>query len=403
MGESIDPPICRTVRKISVAPSLHVCYVPVRGGWPRQNGELSLQGQSACTVCAVVAMTSTAPGTIMSQLFTTDLLPASDRIDAWQWNAQKICGDCRIQLPKSSFHGAIEIRHVGGLRLTRFSSSPLSFWKWPSETVNPDNRFCIVITQLAGIRRYVQNGNSLLLHAGDSTLIDSGRPWSSSCGTDCARLYLRVPRWMMENRLQLREIPIGRRICGSEGLGATLFHLFQSLYEEAERLKEEEAAAALDAYFQILGACIGHAEPHEQHRAELRPRIQRFIDTHLSDPGLGPTEIAAAADISVRHLHRLFSSSSSTLGDCIRARRLECCRNDLANPRLRSKTITEIAFAWGFSDSAHFSRCFRRQFGMCPRIFRAQTGLKTWNCERDRGVGDVLRSEIAGLRHSKPN
>jgi hypothetical protein len=24
----------------------------------------------------------------MSQLFTTDLLPASDRIDAWQWNAQ---------------------------------------------------------------------------------------------------------------------------------------------------------------------------------------------------------------------------------------------------------------------------------------------------------------------------
>src|SRR5689334_13892505 len=111
--------------------------------------------------CRKVSRRPTGP--IMSQLFTTDLLPVSDRVDAWQWNAQQICGDCRIQLPKSSFHGAIEIRHVGGLRLTRFSSSPLSFWKWPSDTVCPDNRFCIVITQLAGVRRYVQNERSVLL------------------------------------------------------------------------------------------------------------------------------------------------------------------------------------------------------------------------------------------------
>jgi AraC-like DNA-binding protein len=339
----------------------------------------------------------------MSQVFSTDLMPASDRIDAWQWNAQQICGDCRIQLPKSSFHGAIEIRHVGGLRLTRFSSSPLSFWKWPPETANPDSRFCIVVTQLAGVRRYEQNGSNVLLNPGDTTLIDSGRPWSSSCGTDCARLYLRVPRWIMEDRLWLREIPIARRISGPGALGATLSRLSQSLYEEAERLNEEEAPAALDAYFQILSACIGRAEPYEQRSPQLRPRIRRFIDDHLSDPGLRAAEIAAAANISVRHLHRLFSSTGNTLGDCIRERRLEQCRNDLANPGLRSKTITEIAFSWGFSDSAHFSRSFRRQFGVWPRIFRAQTGTKTWNYEKERGVDDFLRTGSAELRYSKPN
>jgi len=338
----------------------------------------------------------------MSQLFTTDLLPASDRIDAWQWNAQQICGDCRIQLPKSLFHGAIEIRQVAGLRLTRFSSSPLSFWKWPSDMKTPDNRFCIVITQLAGVRRYLQNGISVLLNPGDTTLIDSGCPWSSSCGTDCDRLYLRVPMWMMENRLRLREIPIARRICGARGLGATLFRLSQSLYEEADQLKGEESAAALDAYLQILSACGGRAASCEQ-RLELRPRIQRFINDHLSDPTLGPAKIAAAADISVRHLHRVFSNASSTLGDCIRTRRLEQCRNDLANPHLRSKTITEVAFSWGFSDSAHFSRCFSRHFGISPRIFRAQTGLKTWEAEKNQGVDDFLRREIVGLRYSKPN
>jgi AraC-like DNA-binding protein len=339
----------------------------------------------------------------MSQLFTTDLLPASDRIDAWQWNAQQICGDCRIQLPKSLFHGSIEIRRVSGLPLTRFSSSPLSFWKWPSDTANPDNRFCIVITQIAGVRRYLQNGTSVVLHPGDTTLIDTSRPWSSSCGTECARLYLRVPRWMMENRLRMREIPIARRIPGAGGLGATLYRLSQSLYEEAERLKEKEGAAALDAYFQILSACIGRAESSEPPSPKLRSRIQQFIDDHLSDPALGPAEIASSAQISVRHLHRLFSGTGSTLGDCIRARRLEQCKSDLANPQLRNKTITEIAFSWGFSDSAHFSRSFRRQFGICPRIFRAQTSLKKWNDEKDQGARDLLGTEIAGLRCSKPN
>jgi AraC family transcriptional regulator, positive regulator of tynA and feaB len=339
----------------------------------------------------------------MSQLFTTDLLPASDRIDAWQWNAQQICGDCRVQLPKSSFHGAIEVRHVAGLPLTRFSSSPLSFWKWPAETASPDNRFCIVITQLAGARRYLQNGRSILLNPGDTTLIDSGRPWSSSCGNNCARLYLRVPRWMMENRLRLREIPIVQRISGTRGAGAMLSRMAQSLYEEAEWLQAEEGGAALDAYFQILLACIGRPESDQKRTPHPQSRIQRFIDDHLPDPGLSPAAIAAAADISVRHLHRLFANAGRTLGDCIRASRLERCRKDLANPRLCSKTITEIAFSWGFSDSAHFSRSFRHQFGICPRTFRAQTGLKTWDYEKDPGAHEFSHMEIAELRYSKPN
>jgi AraC family transcriptional activator of tynA and feaB len=343
-----------------------------------------------------------ARGTTVSQLFTTDLLPASDRIDAWQWNAQQICGDCRIQLPKSSFRGAIEVRYVGGLPLTRFSSSPLSFWKWPAETVTIDNRCCIVITQLKGNQRYVQRGSSILLNPGDTTLIDSGHPWSSSCGTDCVRLYLRVPRWLMENRLQLREIPIAQRICATGGMGAILFRLSQSLYEEAELCKEE-GDRALGTYFQVLSACFARGRSCEPERIQLRPRIQSFIDEHLSDPELRPAEIASAAEISVRHLHRLFAKSGNTLGDCIRVRRLQHCRNDLANPSLRSRTITEIAFSWGFSDSAHFSRSFRKQFGICPRKFRSQVGAKSWNGENDRGTCEFLRTGIAGSGFSTPN
>ena len=30
------------------------------------------------------------------------------------------------------------------------------------------------------------------------------------------------------------------------------------------------------------------------------------------------------------------------------------------------KTITDVAFSWGFSSSSHFSRVFRNYFGIAP-------------------------------------
>lgn len=336
----------------------------------------------------------------MSQLFSTELLPASDRVDAWQWNAKQICGDCRVRFPKAAFHGTIDARDISGLRLTRFSSSPLTFSKWPGDWLSPDNRFCILITQIAGARRYQQDGENVLLTPGDSTLIDSARPWSSTCETDCARLYMRVPRWLMESRLRRKDLPTVRRIDGGDRCGRALFRLSQSLYEDAGQMKEEEVAVAMDAYFDILSACLGGGESPVPRAAELRTKIHHYVDTHLAEPSLGPLEIASAVGISVRHLHRLFLVTGSTLGDYIRARRLNGCRSDLLNPRLRDKTITEIAFCWGFSDSAHFSHAFRKYFGVSPRAFReADRQADGYDSE---SVGEVL-GDLSEIRYSRPN
>lgn len=339
----------------------------------------------------------------MLELFSTERLPASDRIDAWQWNAQRICGDCRIQLPKSSFHGSIEIRHVAGLPFTRFSSSSLSFWKEPFDTVNSDNRSCIVITQIAGARRYLQNGLDVLLKPGDSTLIDSARPWSSSCTSDCVRLYLRVPRWMMEDRLQIREIPVARRISGAGGIGVSLFRQAQSLYDDANWMKEEHAAIALDSYFEILAASVCAEAATFRRNSELSQRILQFIDGHLADATLSPGAVASAMGISVRHLHRLFSATGNTLGEYVRSRRLQQCRLDLMHPRLQERTITEIAFYWGFSDAAHFSHSFRKQFGVSPRAFRARSATKSKNVADDQFARGLFRAGDTIFRNLRLN
>jgi AraC-like DNA-binding protein len=318
----------------------------------------------------------------MSQSFTTDLIPLPDRQEAWLSNARRICGDCNFQFPQRfPFHGSIDKRKVSDLEMTLFSSSALSFNKYPSVALNSESRSWIVITQLAGLRRYCQDGKVAVLKKGDATLIDSGKPWSSDCPGDCARLYLRVPRPLMQSRVRLNELPVARRISGDTGLGPVLFHLATSMYRQAGKLTNEEGVAAIEAYLRVLGACFGtvrRVREKTNRGIELTSLILQYIDAHLTETTLSPGEIAAELGLSVRHVHRLFSRQGSTVADWIRGQRLRHCRKDLADPYLREKSITEVAFFWGFNDSAHFSRTFKQEFGTCPRLFRSriESGLQ---------------------------
>jgi len=47
-------------------------------------------------------------------------------------------------------------------------------------------------------------------------------------------------------------------------------------------------------------------------------------------------------------------------------------REDLASAAQRKRSITEIAFSWGFNSSPHFSRLFKERYGISPRRYRAR-------------------------------
>jgi AraC-like DNA-binding protein len=60
----------------------------------------------------------------------------------------------------------------------------------------------------------------------------------------------------------------------------------------------------------------------------------------------------------------LFSDKGMTVSDYIWRARLLHCRQELETQH--GKTITDVAFSWGFSSSSHFSRVFRKHFGFVP-------------------------------------
>ena len=102
-------------------------------------------------------------------------------------------------------------------------------------------------------------------------------------------------------------------------------------------------------------------------------RAQAFIREHLRDPELCIDQISAALGCTKRYLHMLFSDRGMTVSDYIWHARLQNCRHELETHA--GKTVTDVAFSWGFSSSSHFSRVFRKYFGIVPSsIHKAQHG-----------------------------
>lgn len=105
--------------------------------------------------------------------------------------------------------------------------------------------------------------------------------------------------------------------------------------------------------------------------ALFRQALQ-LIDRQLQEEGLSPARLAEQMHLSRRRLYQVFEAQGETVSRCIQKRRLANVARDLASRRLKHQSITHIAFTWGFSDAAHFSRAFKRQFDLSPRAFRAR-------------------------------
>ena len=99
-------------------------------------------------------------------------------------------------------------------------------------------------------------------------------------------------------------------------------------------------------------------------------RVKTFIELHLLSPGLSPEQVAAAHQVTVRYLNRLFAGENTSITRWINARRLERCAEILRSTRNMERNIDEIAFQCGFSSLPYFYRRFKRQYGCTPREYR---------------------------------
>ncbi|MBO0984751.1 AraC family transcriptional regulator [Rathayibacter sp. SD072] len=99
--------------------------------------------------------------------------------------------------------------------------------------------------------------------------------------------------------------------------------------------------------------------------ARLRTAVE-FIHAHASEP-IGPTEVAASAGLSVRGLQSAFQRVLDVRPIAyIRLVRLDAAHAELAAADPRTRSVTEIAHAWGFGNPGRFSSAYLARFGEYP-------------------------------------
>ena len=96
--------------------------------------------------------------------------------------------------------------------------------------------------------------------------------------------------------------------------------------------------------------------------AAARRTVLAQVQAHLADPPSVPA-LAHAVGLSVGHFQRAFRASfgRSPVQQML-AWRLEAARRAL----LDAPSVSTVAATFGFADHSHFTRLFRRQFGVTP-------------------------------------
>lgn len=133
-----------------------------------------------------------------------------------------------------------------------------------------------------------------------------------------------------------------------------------NILENRERLKQK--ASDLDENKALIEQVV--LRPSDQ---ILYEKIIKTINENISNPDLNVEFLAQAIGMSRVHMHRkLKELTNQSARDFIRSIRLNQAAELLTSQKL---TVSEVAYALGYSNLSHFSNSFREFLGMSPKEY----------------------------------
>jgi AraC-like DNA-binding protein len=315
----------------------------------------------------------------MTTLLDTRLLPATERRAAWVDAHAEVLFPLHIDFATdgADFAGRMDSSTLGPLALLRVRGEATVVSRTARTIANADPEHLQVAVPIHGPCAVEQEGRATLLHRGDVACFDSSRPFRVPHGGAFDLLLLSLPLEVLGVPADHARARTALRISGTTGAGALLSSMLRQLWLglEAGEIAPGTGPDVQDAVIALVGAvqrpALPERRPGASSPARLASAAKAYAERHLGDPDLGPTTIARAHHVSVRGLHAAFASEGDTVAGWIRRRRLERIRDALRDPALSHVSIARIAATWGMPNHSHFSRTFRREFGMPPRAARA--------------------------------
>jgi AraC-like DNA-binding protein len=320
---------------------------------------------------------------IVVQRLTTEGLAARDQYPYWKEAVSDIFVglDCS-RSARGPFRSAVLRRSfelgTGSVHFIDVASEAQRAERSPRQLRRATEDWIMLALQTNGPGMLRQGGEIALLKPGDMVLYDTTRPYEFVFDRPMQQLVVKFPHAQMAPRLPSGGRWHGRALAASSPLGHVLATHLASVSATIDRVEPALRPSLIERTMDLIalaftGAARDFAGAGTTVQAASVARAKRIIEARLADPALSPGIVAEALGVSPGYLHRLFHTAGTTVGAYVRQRRLERCRDDLADPLRAGERITEIALRWGFNDPAHFSRAFHAAFGQSPRDWRASS------------------------------
>lgn len=313
----------------------------------------------------------------MRTIFTTDQIHERDRFDYWHEIArQGIIDHDASPTCRRLFQAELHSGTIGASELVLFKNSDMTVSRTSWHIAHGTTDEIFVCRQFGGQMLIEQDGREVCLEPGGVTLLNPSVPYRAKFTGGSELLVLKVRREALEGRLG------GSREFMARTLPATADTRLTSAYLGLLPLHTNGLTPAVEECIEphILDLIAfsfgklqpGSVAPSSSARALVRTKVRAAIEANLWNPRLAPAAAAQAAGVSIRYANAVLEEEGTSLMQLIQNRRLERCRQALADPTQAHRKISEIAYGWGFSDMSHFGRKFRAAYGSSPREYRRQ-------------------------------
>ncbi len=327
----------------------------------------------------------------MEYLFDTAQVPPERRFAQWRAALGALLDiQARDGRPDDeTFHGRLAVRRIDRIRLTEIAGAPMSLSAGPRRADSE----VTVLALLDGRATVMQGERRCELSRTAIALVSSDDPIELDFHAASHVIALNTPQREFYDLFPRARHSLLTAIPGAAAAPALFIEHSRALARHAISLDSPSARVVADSMVHLAGAVANSApENGARYSALSRASIQRVLAAatrHLRNPDLDVHLIARAVHLSPRQIHRLFLTEPLSLMRWVLIRRLENCRHELLQPDADMRPISAIAYEWGFNDSAHFSRSFRKYFGESPREARRRSTA-------------VIQREAATVRAESP-
>lgn len=318
------------------------------------------------------------PGPMM-QPFSTGAIPAPLRVDAWRSALGQISDVRRLDVADpSAFNASMDSRRLPrGTLLCNMAAgrSTVVHRLRPPETRRGGINATI---WFSGRATATQHDRSLDIRPGSIVLRSEGDETRLDIAASVRSLSVTIPASDLEQMKLSAHIKANLpcRIDASLPLGSALEGMLRGVAQSFDRLTTPLLDNLEQSLVHMIGACWQVASTDravdvasDDHRWQT---LERLIDAKLGEGELRIADVAAQLNGSVRWLQKMLARRGLRYENYLMQRRLERARELLSAGD--GRRIIDICMDSGFNDAGHFSRSFRRRFGVTPSTFRRRFG-----------------------------